>query len=231
MIPLCEMFTVTEPFLSWKQQQHQQQTQICHLFCDWSIRADGKTGLLSLKIDFEHTDDTEFRVHGFNKSRHQNWSNQDWYDVDERLWAWYTAGAQSELFKIISSPIEILPYRKYTEPNLVLRMVHIIELKWHFGWSITVCGRFNYSTSHNNEFSICIGLKELMVISCVFHFYFPTVPRRFSIRTTVVPYFRPLLDHISTHFHYNHFSTMFTHLPGIVNHQLENERKNSDGTN
>lgn len=45
--------------------------------------------------------------------RSQNWSHQAWSDVDERLWAWYTAGIESKLFEVISSAVEILPYRKY----------------------------------------------------------------------------------------------------------------------
>lgn len=78
---------------------------------------------------------------------------------------------------------------------------------------------FNYSMANKGGSSFRV---------CVFSF---TVSGWNRIRIIDVLYFRPLLDHIYTNCHYNHISVMFTHLPGIINHQLENKWKNSNGSN
>lgn len=120
------------------------------------------------------------------QSRH-NWSDQSRYDVDKWVRAWFAAWAQSKLLEIISSPVKILPYRKYLItvwwPNFTgICDDPIITINWcsfvnlfifgsHSFWAI--CQQDYYFTTHTVDIGSHLYQSESNA-------YLPCFPSFFS---------------------------------------------------
>lgn len=107
-----------------------------------------------------------------------------------------------------------------------------LELNRNYLKSFPARLKFCHIVSISEFIDMCIGFfSSEFLINIFFSIVIYTVPMYIGFRITVLLHTKCLFTNAYSDLHWNYPCPMFTRFPGVIHNQLENNWKNSNGTN